>query len=322
MSERETATSLLGLRGSYGTVLRDAWWAFRMHDGRLLSGALAFYLLMSLAPLGVLMLRVLSEIYGEEAARATLENDLAARAGPGVSQALSSLVERAASDAGSGLALAVTSTIGLMSVFRLIEMLRRALNNVWGVHTHLAAGFTREKRPVLYRRLRASLLIVFLGLSVNVIVIARAALEWAASLMGGFHWIVDVGALVVSLVVPWLLVSIAFRWVPDVHIDLGDTLVGSAITTALVAMLGSVVSWYLGTYGVSSAYGAAGSLFVLLLWLYYAAQAFFFGAEITYAWARHRGQGVRPLPHATAAPRPGRPGRSRVEPDRDARSEG
>jgi membrane protein len=103
--------------------------------------------------------------------------------------------------------------------------------------------------------------------------------------------------LVVSFAVFTLLVAVIYKVIPDVYLAWRDVWLGAAVTSALLAIGIMPIGWFLGSVGTTSAYGAAGTLVAILLFVYYAAQIFFVGAEITRAWAVHGGSGIRPKPH-------------------------
>jgi membrane protein len=96
-----------------------------------------------------------------------------------------------------------------------------------------------------------------------------------------------------------LLVALIFRWLPDARIAWRDAVVGGVVTAVLNTLGSVLIGHYLARVSPTSMYGAAGSLVVLLLWVYYSTQIFLFGAELTAEWARQRGSGVEPMPYAT-----------------------
>ena len=183
----------------------------------------------------------------------------------------------------------VTLLIGASGVF--VE-LKSALNVVWNVASPDAGLLA-----MLRTRLAAFAMVLAVGFLLLVSLIASAALSALGGALDGY---VDIPKVLLQLLntlisfgVIAVLFAMLFKFLPDAHVAWSDTWIGAAITSALFAAGKFLIGLYLGRSSVASAYGAAGSIVVLMLWVYYTGQIFYFGAELTQAYAR-RGLHGRP----------------------------
>jgi len=280
-------------------VLKDAWHYFRLHDGPLLSGAVAFYALLALAPFGVIALSVATTVLGEDAARVELQDQMDAWLGEDQAEFLGNVIDRAAERQGSWLATAFSIFFLLFASTRLFWMLRAALNHMWGIRSRIPPGFRGLRWRVLRRRLLAFAMVFILGAALMVLAVLKAGLSAIAAYLGGVPMIYRVIELAFSVGLLTVIVAMIFRMLPDARIAWRDVFLG-AFGTSLLATIGSyLIGHYVARVSPASMYGAAGSMVVLLLWVYYTAQIFFFGAEVTNAYAKLHGGGVEPLEHAS-----------------------
>ena len=281
-------------------VVRRAWWSFRIHEGSLLSGAVAFYALLAFAPLGVLAVVAVGWILGAETARDALMRQIETFLDPEPARFLSEAIERGTSIGGQGWFATLVSVVFLVvASTRLFWMLRGAINHAWGIRSNLPPGFFGQRRQVLQRRLVAFGMLFVLGGAFVLLAIVKAAVNVAnvhfarvPLLWRGIDLAFSVGLFT-------LLVAVIFRWLPDARIAWRDAVVGGVVTAVLNTLGSVLIGHYLARVSPTSMYGAAGSLVVLLLWVYYSTQIFLFGAELTAEWARQRGAGIEPLPYAT-----------------------
>ena len=281
-------------------VLRDAWLSYQGHDAPMLSGAVAFYTLLALAPLGVFAVLLAGVVLGQEAASGELHSLLSEGTGnPEVAAYLADTVERASSfDQGGWWATLTSLGFLLFASARLFLMLRAALNHAWGIRSTLPPGFSGLRGQVLLRRLSALVLVFMFGPLLVSIAILRAVLNAIAATLGALPLVVEVANAAVSIAVLTLVIAAIFRWVPDAVIAWRDVLAG-ALATALLAGGGSMLfGHYLSSVVTTSMYGAASTLVVLMTWVYTTAQLFFFGANVTVAWAKQNGDGVEPRSYA------------------------
>lgn len=265
-----------------------------------LGAALAFYTLFAIAPLVVIVLAIAGLWFGEEAARRELFTQVSGLVGSEGGEAIQALVSAAHKPKTGTWATVIavaTLFVGATGVF--VE-LQDALNSVWGVRRVPGRGV----RNFIKDRLLSFALIAGIGFLLLVSLILSAGLSALGKLTVGLppaqEPIWQGVNFVVSFGVITLLFAIIFKVLPDVKIAWRDVWIG-AIITALLFNLGKLlIGLYLGRGVVTSAYGAAGSLVIVLLWVYYSAQILFFGAKFTQVYSNRYGSHLEPMPGTEA----------------------
>lgn len=271
------------------TLLKETGGEFVAEDPFTMAGALSYYTLLSIAPLLLMIVAVAGLVYGEEAARgqvlATFESSVGSEAAGLVQDVLAQ-----AHKTGSGWLSAAVAAIGLVvGATTAFAQLQGALDKIWGVK---AGG--KPIVALLRGRLLGFLFVVVLGVTVVASLIASSVLSALASHTGGAAWawvwrLADIG---VPLVLMTGLFAVLFKVLPDAVIRWREVWIGAAITSLLFAVGRVAIGIYLGRSGVASAYGAAGSVIVLMVWIYYSSIIVLFGAEITQVYARRHGEAI------------------------------
>jgi membrane protein len=267
------------------SIPKQALWGFLEDNGFTLAGALAFYAILSLAPLLVLLVTVFGYVDPTTEQRMVAETERLI--GPQASQGVELLVrnarmQRFAASFSARLSLLVF-TLSATTVF---VQLQYSLNAIFNVRPKrgMVAGW-------LYKRFLSLLMVVALGL----LLIATVAVTSALSVIfRDSRSVTQALDLIVSLAVFILVFVIMFRVLPDVKISWKDTWVGGTISGLLVVVGEYGISRYLQSSAAVSIYGVTGSLVVLLLWIYYSALIFFYGAELTQAYANCCGDRIVP----------------------------
>lgn len=280
---------------SAGVVVKQALRTFSARGARFLGAAVAFYALLSAAPLFVLVLRLVGAVFGPERAESALWSGLSAWMAPEGLAALRELTERMAHvEASSGAMGAVLVVYGSTRLFR---ALRRALNQLWGIDLEAI----ERDRPRVQRYARryglALALALFVALIVAVLVVIKAAFALLALGASGLPgsavltrllWMAD---LFVSIVLAFALFFSLFRFLPEAKVAAGEAALSAAVSTFLFALGSTLVTLYVGHKHVGDLYDGAAALVVALLWVYYSAQVFFLGACVG---AAYHGRGVDP----------------------------
>ena len=281
------------------SLLIETWRYFASHDGRLLSGAIAFYASLAIAPLGVVALLIASLVMPTADARQELINQIAAFAGPELANYLVDSIVQLGDEASSFAAPIIVGLFMLYISTRLFWMLRRALNHMWGIRPKLLVHATRsETLHLIERRLLAFGIVLVFGSSLIALVLLHSGAIAAAQVFGDNRYTLTLAEFGSAFAVLAPLIALVYRWLPDAVIAWRDVWVGSAVTCVFVLAGSFLIGIYLGYASPGSLYGAAGSLIVLLLWVYYTTQIFLMGAVFTRAWARQRGRAIEPLPFA------------------------
>lgn len=281
------------------SLLLETWRYFSSHDGRLLSGAIAFYAALAIAPLGVLALLIASLVMSETEAREELVGQLDVFLGTDMATFVVDSIGALTDQAASYAAPIFGALFMLYVSARLFSMLRRALNHMWGIRPKLFVHATRrEKRHLVERRLLAFAMVLVFGSSLIALVLLHSGASAAAHFFGNSTYMLTLAEFASAFAVLAPLIALVYRWLPDALIAWRDVWIGAAATCFLVLIGSFLIGIYLGQVSPASIYGVAGSLIVLLLWIYYTTQIFLMGAVFTRAWARRRGRAIEPLPYA------------------------
>jgi membrane protein len=259
-----------------------------------LGAALAFYTVFSVAPLFVIVLAVAGLWFGEEAARQELFNQINGLVGREGGEAIQAIVAAANKPRAGVLATAIALVTLLVGATGVFVQLQDALNTVWSVKREPGRGL----RHFIQDRLLSFAMVLGIGFLLLVSLVLSAALAAMGRFLNGLlpaQEIIWQGVnFAVSLGVITLLFAMIFKVLPDVQIAWRDVWAG-ALLTALLFNLGKfLLGFYLGRSSVASAYGAAGSLVIVLLWVYYSAQIVFLGAEFTRVYASKCGSHLKP----------------------------
>ncbi len=288
-------------------LLKEAASKWSEDDAARLGAALAYYTVFSLAPLLLIVLFVVGLVWGGQsgAVRAEVLGQVEALAGPEGAALVRTMLEEVRPGSGSVLAVAAGVAALLFGATGVFAQLQGALNAIWEVRRRPGRGL----RGFVVARLLSFGMVLGIGFLLLVSLVVSALLAALDSLLTGItplaQWLFHLLNLVVSFGVVTLLFAMIFRYLPDVEIAWRDVGIGAALTALLFTLGKFAIGLYLGSSSVASAYGAAGSLVVLLLWVYYSAQLLFFGAEFTQVYARRYGTHIRPSAHAVPLAAPG-----------------
>jgi len=271
------------------------------HNASSEGAALAYYTVFSIAPIFIITLAITGSLFGANNAERELLAEIQALVGTAGANAVQVLIHSAHYSDKRGLAAAiglVTLLIGATSVF---AELQNALDRIWGS----ARGHTQAAWWVFLRsRLLSFGMILGFGFLMLVSLIASAALAafggWLEQRFESLAIVLPLLDVGVSFALAMAVFAMIYKYMPRESIDWRDVWVGAAVTALLFSIGKWLIGIYLGRSSFNSAYGAAGSLIVLLLWVYYSAQIFLLGAEFTRAYAYMLGS--RREPAARAAP--------------------
>jgi membrane protein len=269
-----------------------------------LAASLAYYTALSLAPLVLLIVGVVGLVLERQQVANQLAAQLEGLMGTAGRELITSILA-ATSPQGSALATViglVTLFIGATAVF---GELQATMNLIWEVQPAPTGGVWAGIWAWLRQRIFSLSIVFALAFLLLVSLVISAALAGAAALFQGPEQAIlsRLLELAVSLLVLTFVFALLYKYVPDAEIGWRDVWLGGLITAVLFTLGKTAIGVYLGRASVGSAYGAAGSMVVLLVWVYYSALIMFFGAEFTHAWTTRQG-GVTPQPHAVAGAAP------------------
>ena len=238
-------------------------------------------------------------VFGRDAAENQVVETLQGLVGRDSAQAIQEMIRNAGQKPQTG---AFSTTLGiallLLGAGGVVGQLQTSLNKIWGVASKPGGavwGFIRQ-------RFISFAMVLAIGFLLLVSLLVSALLSALTHLMSGMLGNVALMAqaleLLVSLLFFTLLFAMIYKYLPDVRIEWKDVWVGAALTSFLFIIGKGLIGLYLGSSGVTSVYGAAGSLITVLLWVYYSSLIFFLGAEFTQVYAREYGSGVVPAKNA------------------------
>lgn len=255
-----------------------------------MGAAIAYYTMFSIAPMLIIAIAVAGFIFGQEAAQGEIVNQIRGLVGNEGAIAIQGLI-KSANEPTTGIVATtisiVTLAIGATAVF---AELQSALDRIWRVP---AAAKKSGIWNLIRTRLLSFGLILGLGFMLMVSLVVSAALAalgtWWGAWFEGWELMLQALNLVLSFFVFAGLFSVIYKFMPRVHLSWHDVWIGAVVTTVLFIIGKYLIGLYLGTAGVTSGFGAAGSFALLLVWIYYSAQIFLLGAEFTWIYANNFG---------------------------------
>jgi membrane protein len=266
------------------TVITQAARDWIRHNDARLGAALAYYSVFSLGPLLLIVVSVAGFFFGGEAVREALTGQFRSLLGPTGSQAVEALLKGAGSPASGVLSGIVGVVLLLVAALGVVVQLKDALNIIWETKEPGGTGVWWYLRT--YHVSFAG--IMGLGFLLAVSLLVSTALSALSSWLGGgasVFW--QAVNFLVSFGVFAALFAMLFKWFPDAEVRWEDALKGGVATSFLFNTGKLAISCYIGSQGLESTYGAAASVVVLLIWVYYSAQIVLFGAEVTHVLGRH-----------------------------------
>lgn len=285
------------------TLIKDTIADWQEDKASRLAAALALYAILSIPPMLVLAIAIAGQFADEAAVRQTIVSQVGRVMGSGARDVITTILDAASQPQGLSLATAVSLVVLFFSASGVFVQLQDAMNTIWEVMPDPEQGFmtTIKKRIVSF--------LMVLGLGVVLIVLLLASslvtlldqvlseilpfpITWAQLFNYGFLFLMAT-----------VLIALVFKIIPDVKIAWRDVLVGAAVTAVLFALGVVGITHYMRYSDPTSSYGAAGSLIILLLWVYYSAQIIFLGAEFTQVYANRYGQHIEPDKNAIYMPR-------------------
>jgi membrane protein len=263
-----------------------------------LGAALAYYTVFSLVPFLVVVIALIGLVFGEEAAQSAILGQIAALVGEQSAAAIKDMIQRAEQPSTGVFATVIALATLLLGASGVFGQLQDALNTVWGVEPKEGRGvwgFIKDR----FLSFVAVLGTGFLLLVSLILSSALAALgKWFSGLLPVPEAVLQLMNFALSFVVVTGLFALIFKVLPDAKVAWRDVWIGAGLTAALFTIGKFSLGLYLGKSNVASAYGAAGSLVLVLLWVYYSAQIMLYGAEFTQVYANRFGERIVPTPDA------------------------
>jgi membrane protein len=258
------------------------------------AAALAFFMVFSLAPTLMIVVAVAGTFAGRLAAETELFNQIEGFIGPRAADFLRIVSEGARAERSGAGPTVIGLSVALLGATAVFVELQDSLNHIWHVQPKPESLWKR----LLYTRLLSFLMVLGAGFLLLVSLGAGTILSAAQQLVGNLlplpAALLQGTGLLLSFGLMVLMFAAIYKILPDVLISWKDVWVGAAITALLLTAGRFLITLYLARSSLRSVYGAAGSLVMILLWVYYSAMIFLFGAELTQAYARRYGSNIRP----------------------------
>jgi len=263
-----------------------------------LGAALAYYTVFSLVPFLVVVIAVIGLVFGEVAAQSAILSQIAELVGEQTAAAIKDMIQRANQPSTGLFATAVAVATLLIGASGVFGQLQDALNTVWGVEPKEGRGvwgFIKD-------RFLSFVAVLGTGFLLLVSLILSSALAAFGKWFGGLLTLPEAVLQLMNFAFSFLVVTglfaLIFKVLPDAKVAWRDVWIGAALTSALFTIGKFALGVYLGKSNVASAYGATGSLVLVLLWVYYSAQILLYGAEFTQVYANRVGERIVPTPDA------------------------
>ena len=264
-----------------------------------LASSLSYYTLFSLAPLLIIVIAIAGFAFGREAAQQQIVGSIQGMIGQQSAEAVQGMIQNASNEPKTGM---IATVVGLVTLILgaggVVGQLQTSLNTIWGVAPKPGQGvwgFLRQ-RFISYAMILGIGFLLLVSLVISAVVASLT--QFIGSFFGDAKIIAHAFDLLFSFVLITALFGMIYKFLPDVRIEWRDVWIGAALTSVLFTVGKFLIGLYLGHSGVSSTYGAAGSLITVLLWVYYSSLIFFLGAEFTQVYASLYGSGVTPTEHA------------------------
>ena len=279
-------------------LLQQTWADFNDDNCPRIAAALAYSTAFSLAPLLVLIISVCQLVFEPEDIRGRVESEIANVVGEEGAAQVKTMIDSSGGGEERGIVATIIGiVVMLVGATGLFAQLQAAMNDVWEVRPDPDRN---GMKYFLTKRLLSLGMVLSVAFLVLISLVASTALHafdgvierWLPNQAGST--LLFVGNFAISTAVISGLFAAMFKVLPDADVNWSDVAVG-AVVTAVLFMLGKLgIGMYLGGQNMSTSYGAAGSLVLILVWVYYSAMIFLLGAEFTQAWAKHRGHGIQP----------------------------
>ena len=281
---------------SIWNFIKDVFEKFIDDKAPKLGAALSFYTLFSLAPLLIIAISVAGSIFGRRAARGEIVGQIQSLIGEEGAKMIQTALRNAHLGHQSGIALIISIVTVIIGSTIVFVDLQESLDMVWKVKPKPGRNMIKG---LLKDRIRSFTVVIGTGFLLLVSLIVSAVISSINDYISEQFfelpvYYLEISNLLISLLLIFLLFMMIFKFLPDVNIQWKHVWVGALVTAVLFVLGKYLIGLYLGTSTLSSTYGAAGSLVIILLWVYYSSQILFLGAEFTQVYVEKYGEGIKP----------------------------
>lgn len=279
-------------------MAKQTWQEWNDDEAPRLGAALAFYSVLSIGPLLLVSIWGAGLIFGEDNASRYILDEMRGMLGADGAKAIEDILLHTHNETGGLLTAIIGLATLIFSATGFFDQLQSTFNRIWNVPKQKS-----DLKDYIFKRLLSFSMVVGIGLLLLFSLIISAALTALTDMLGDATpaLLLQVVNLVLSFAITTLLFAVAFNVLPDIHIKWRDVWVGAALTALLFSIGKFLIGLYLGHSNIGTSYGTAGSMIILLVWIYYSAQIIFFGAEFTQVYTRYHNPGWRPVSDITGA---------------------
>jgi membrane protein len=269
-------------------LFKESVVAWRKDHASSMGGALAYYTLFSIAPVLIITIAVAGAVFGAEAAQGEIIGQLRGLLGESGATAVEGLVESASKPTDGIVATVISIVLLIVGATTVFAELQSDLDRIWKVKSPSGGVW-----GLLRARILSLGMILVLGFLLLVSLVVSAGLaafgKWYGAWFEGWAVLLEALNFMFSFAVTTGLFAVIYKLLPSTKIAWHDVWIGAAVTSLLFAVGKLLIGLYIGTSGIASGFGAAGSFVVLLVWVYYSTQIFLLGAEFTHVYANARG---------------------------------
>lgn len=274
-------------------LLKDTAAEWNQDQAPRLGAALAYYATFSLAPLLIIAVAISGLVFGREAATGQIVGQIQGLVGQDAAATIESMVAKSSEPTTGVIASIIGLIVLLFGASGVFGELQQSLNAIWDIEPKPDRGWLAGVKDKFF----SFSMVLGTGFLLLISLVISAGLtamgNFITGLLPGWDLIAQIINFFISLAIITALFALIFKFVPDAEIAWSDVWIGAAVTALLFTIGKALISFYIGYSSLSSTYGAAASLAVILLWVYYSAQILFFGAEFTQVYANTYGSRIR-----------------------------
>ena len=274
-----------------------------------LAAALAYYTIFSLAPLLIIVIAIAGFFWQKAAVQSQVMSQIQGLVGVQGATFVSNLLTSASNPSRGIFATIIGFITLLLGALGAFNELQDALNTIWNVKEEETKGLVQSLKKTLFNKLLSFAMILGIGFLLLVSLVISAGLSAVQTYLGSIlpfsEFVSQLINLAISIAVIAVLFALIYKFLPDAEIAWRDVWLGAFVTAVFFSLGKTLIGLYLGSRAVGSSFGAAGSLVLLLVWIYYSAQILFFGAEFTQVYANTMGSRIMPEGEEQANVEPG-----------------
>ena len=279
--------------------LKDTFDSYSSHDSGTMAAALSYYTVFSIAPVLVIIIAVVGLIFGHDAVSGQIYNQVKGMLGSQSADQLQTMIKASYQPGKNIIATIISLGVLIVGASSILQQLQISLNTIWDVKPKPKLGLMKYIRD----RILSFVFILAMGFLLLVSLVVNAAIAGLSGYLmrifpGYSVHMISLVEFIVSFLIISGLFCMMFKFIPDAKIEWREVRIGGIVTAFLFTVGKYLIGLYLGTANVASAYGAAGSIAIIFIWIYYSSQILFIGAEFTKVYACRDGHIIEPSDYA------------------------